>query len=292
MTFQLALDEVYGTTDEQDDLDPATVGGLALLRQAFTTGAAVLSHWKFPNGQRLRFRSFEQEDFVVGALRLGNISSQSGRSVTIDNYTVALGSLKNGQVLLTATDGTTFESVVASSSGPDLTLVKEPDSSFSGGSYELRSSYYEYGLSGFARWELLYRPVEWLGVYDVDNDVPLELNGPFERFESLRGIAGTPTGWSKFGKGIFMNAAPGMQGFLVTYLRNPVVGPELTDDLSDLPEAFHDCLVQWCRHWAFTRGGDVVAAKDAWNKLGAMLTSIRSQYDFETDYASDTLKFI
>lgn len=309
MTLGEALKEVYSTTDEQDDLSPydadmnldETVAGAVRLLQAFEMAAATIAFWRFPNGYRVRFRVLEDEEYVTTPYLTSDVVGyDGGRGVQLSEAHNLLDTA-GAHITFTSQDGTeTFETIVSRWTNGALYPVQVASAptltDMTTATYVIRSSIYRYvpltNLSVVPAFTMARKPIEWLSFYDVDGQVELERGGYNEKYPLERMIAQDPTAWVHSGNSVIFNGAPDEKTYLARYVRMPVVGTEAADDLCDLPEQFHDAVVQWTRHWAFSRGGDIVASRDAWQKLDKLMATLRSQFDIETDYGESRLEML
>ena len=281
MTLLEALQEVYDTTDQQNDLDPATVAGRARLVGALTRAAAIIATWRFPDGYRLHFRECGAEGLVELNPFTGIIQDHDGARVFTLEASMA-GHDFRGWALQVGS----YTGLVVAQAGQAITC--SPAYSGAGSltfeNYVLSHAVWTFG-TGTDELTLDPRPVEVTGLFDIEAQTDLELAHDVERFKGTRGSLGTPSSWAKFGRGVILDTAPEETVYLrVSYFHYPEMGTTDDADLCSLPEAFHEAVVQWVRYWAFDRGGDVLAAREALSKLTTDLRCLRTSEDIGSDF--------
>lgn len=282
MTLDAALQEVFDTTDRQDDLDPATAQGRARLVSALTRAAAIVATWRFPDGYRLHFRALEDEAYVTLGVRTGIVQMHDDRTFTLE--TADAGRQLVGWSL--AVPDAQYEGLIVAQVGAAVTVAEAPTAAapLTFETYRLSHAVWQYGAGG-DELAIAPEPVETIGLFDVARQTDLTMAHDLERMRATRAAQGTPSQFSKFRHGFVLDASPDAETLLlVSYVHYPQVGTLGTDALCELPEAFHEAIVQWARYWAFDRGGDVLAAQTALSKLEKDMRGLRSEEDLGSDY--------
>jgi hypothetical protein len=288
MTVEDAILEVYEGSNEQDDLSPYANGAFSLattgaqkILAAFARGAKILSTWKFGNGFRLRFRVLEQEDFVSSYVISGYTSQAS-----YPTYTMLLQSNHNGsdnafRGMLFTLDGIDY--TIIASTAEEVTLAMSIDVAPTSAAYTIAKRDYAYGVA--PDWALTHRPVEFIDIYDVTNQAAVESTTEFERFSENSQSSGTPAQFTRSGSSLRFDVFPtAVAAYRVRYIRYAQIGTEAESEICDLPQAFHEPLCEWVRHWALNRDGDFTAASVSWQAFVSLMQSLRLQADFINDY--------
>lgn len=300
MTLEEALREVYTTTDEQDDLLPldddgevqVALPGAVLIRGALRRGALCVSTWKFPDGMRMHFRDLEREAIVESRALTGDVVTHvEGTKVMNLEPSVAALDLVGALLTVTNEDGVTWSSIIVAQTGVGVRTLGTPDWGLELLPYTVTKAVWNFD-GGDWNFEVTAPMVELAEMYDLESGSKLGTAAPGDALHSGRTLYGVPSLYSKHRNGVVFSNTIGDRAFRVRYLTYPETGIAASDELCSLPEAFHECVVQWARHWAFQRDGDFVAAQDAWAKLERFMHGLRSQLDLESDVVSTRMEYV
>lgn len=280
MTLEEALLEVYEATDEQSDLDiydgasvSLTAAGSVRIRRLLDRAQNAIAVWKFPGGRRLRFRFMQ--DTLITATAPATYKADSG------------GSFPGSSVLLTTavTNDLLRDAVALFADGSTMQVVTNV-----GGTVQMAGTV----AADPADQDLVFmwqqlavtppagkRLIQVTGLYDVADGVELERAGDRDRMWGP--TLAVPTAYRPVAGGVLLDAVWNEARFYrVAYQRLPMM-PTTLGGSFELPEAFHDAVVEYAKYTACMRIGKSESAQMAWSRVQMMLASLRQEADLEED---------
>lgn len=291
MTLEEAIVEVYERTDEPSDLNPYTAGvidiateGAQKIQAALNQAQRVISTWKFADGRRIRFNCTRGECTVYSAYPSVTILGWDGaRTLTwavagaaADAYRLGVLELNGSEYLILSS--TAVSCVI------DTVLTADP----SGLIGNVRFSRYAPNIStGWVAPEYI-NPFEFI---DLSSKTAISRGTGKSTFTSGIMSAGAPSEWNLDGKFVVFNSAPQeVAYYLMRYNKYPTPCTALSDEF-ELPEAFHEAVVQWACWWSYRRAGENSSAYAQLRTLSDLMNVLRTEADFDQDGRSGRVTY-
>lgn len=296
MTLEEAIVEVYTRTDEQSDLDPYVGGvvslaapGALLIRNALNQAQRVVSTWKFPNGIRIRFRANHKEALVYSSYPAVTILGWDLNKTLTWNVPNATDNAYRLGVLELTIGGASYEYLILESTATTCLIDAVPPSDPSGVVGNVRfTRFIPNSTVGWTSPHFI-TPIEFL---DIKSRSLLTRGTSKDSFSSSLMNSGTPSQWNVDGPFVVFDAAPQeVRYYLMRYYGYPTEVVNLTDSF-ELPEAFHEAIVQWACWWAYRRISENTSAYAQMRTLSDLMILLRTETDFNQDTDPGRLTYV
>jgi hypothetical protein len=128
-------------------------------------------------------------------------------------------------------------------------------------------------------------PLEVVDVEDVTNGVKIEYNSRHESYIQSEPDIGTPGEYYKLATGLRFNVWPeeGIN-YTVRYFRTPKPFGTDVNQVCELPEQFHQCVVLQALWWGYRRMQENTSAYSTKRDLNDMLRQLRTEFDLEGEF--------
>jgi hypothetical protein len=316
MTIAEMVQDTFEALGEPSDLEYRDIttlqpdtnsAGWARFVRVFNSAQTTIATWKFPEGPQLRFRSLEDvASFQTSRLQASITQVASGAD---DSFILTGNQLKDGtasyagwlleipgvngsalyQGRITSSTYDTAGYYITLSPAPQHDSVA-PDSVV----YLYTREYYFKNVHGqlppftgpIIPYDAQYGiPLEVVDVEDVTNGVKIEYNSRHESYIQSEPDIGTPGEYYKLATGLRFNVWP-EEGFnyTVRYFRTPKPFSTDVNQVCELPEQFHQCVVLQALWWGYRRMQENTSAYSTKRDLNDMLRQLRTEFDLEGEF--------
>jgi len=302
MTLEEMVVQVFEIIGEPSDLEiydyttgtpvvNATFPGFIKIASALNTAQRVIATWKFPSGQRIRFRELKKSIFYNLMQPSGNFSNYIPVSVSklAANSYRFFGTFDITESYADAivTFGSENRLIYSLSQANALILDALIDDYTITGTEAPYLSHRKIRLANPSKNDPLGRAVqvlEVLDVYDLVNKSKLTSLTELNYSEQDHTALGVPVTYFKTGEGIELFPSPNTRNlaYRIEVYAYPLAMVNATDS-SELPDAFEEALILYACWKMYQRMQEVTKTAATWEQLSTLLKTLRTAYDFEQD---------